>query len=229
MPDVAWEAVAETIMGQYSDLPFVVAADHVRDGARAVCKATIAWEADCPPLTLAPGQFRYPLDVGDDDREVTAVVHADLFSAYRQPDMTVKVLRQVLRREALSGRVAGVQLGWPHLTEEDRGEPRVLMQWDDGEVALAPTPDATVPYAMRLLVALMPSFEAPGMPLDVYSRMEEAIEHATLQRLYAQPQQPWGSQRMADYHGRLRRSAQQNVKGGGGLVQAPARTQVPML
>ena len=226
---VAWEAVAETIMGQYSDLPFVVAADHVRDGARAVCKATLAWELDCPPLPLAPGQFRYALDTGDGDREVTAVVHADLYMAWREPDMTVKVLEQVKRKDALSGRVAGVEVGWPHLPEDRGGEPRVLMMWEDGEVALAPTPDDTVHYAMRMLVALMPSFQAPGMPLDVYSRMETAIEHATLQRLYAQPQQPWGSSRMADYHGRLRRSAQQRVKGSPGIVQAPARTQVPPL
>ena len=227
MPDVAWGDIAETLAEQYSDIPFHVLEENVRHGVRRVCKNSLAWEVDCPPMVLSPGTYRYALDPGDDGREVTAVVRGQLLVDYRQPGMTAKALEAVDRKDAIDGSVAAVGLGWPHVG--DRGEPVAVMMWEDRQFAVAPVPGSDSRYAVRLYVALKPSFEAEGMPLEVYSAMEEAVEHATVQRIYAQPQQPWGSARMADWHGRQARRAEQQVKGGPGVVQFAGRTMVPGL
>ena len=227
MADVRWNDVAETLAGQYSDLPFVVLARNVRDGVRRVCRNTLVWEVDCPPRPLGAGQYRYELDAGDDEREVTAVLRGHLIINYRGEDETGKMLQAVDRKDAIDGKVAAVDVGWPHLGQP--GEPNAVMMWEEGQFALAPTPGDDAVYGVRLYVALMPSHQAQSVPMEVYSRIEEAVEHATLQRIYAQPQQPWGSARMAAYHGRLARSHEQRVKGGPGTVQVVGRTMVPGL
>ena len=229
MTDVYWENIAEILEGEYRDIPFETVAAAARSATRDVCRQTLVWEMDIPPIALAPGQYSYALDAGGEDREVAAVSVAHLYTSYQTPQVQARTLQPAERGHVLTGRHPGIGLGWPHLPDSYRGEPRVVMQWEDGEFAVAPTPDDATKYWIRLFVALMPSHRAPSIPLHVWSQIERAAKHGALQELYQQPQKPWGSARMANYHGQIRRHEEQKIKGGPGVVQTVTRPKMPLL
>jgi hypothetical protein len=69
---------------------------------------------------------------------------------------------------------------WPSLDPAKRATPRLICQLDPDNFILAPLPDATVNYDLKMIVALKPLRDATGMDKNVFDDLENVIVHCNI-------------------------------------------------
>lgn len=165
--------------------PQPVLVQYIRDAAIEVCERTLAWRYDQPLITLSSGIAEYPYEV-----PTGTEVHAFLTATVNNEPMFPMTL------EAIRSKYPS----WPDMPAEQWSDPRYILQLDVDDFAVAPLPDASQPYAVRMIVALKPLRDASGMDKTVFDDLENVIMNGALQNLLVLPNKPWSDRELAVYH-----------------------------
>ena len=89
---------------------------------------------------------------------------------------------------------------WPDLTSAQLSTPQNVCQLDSDNFVLAPVPDATVVYDLKMIVALKPLRTASAMSKSVLDDIENVVMHGALQHLLVLPNRTWTDRELASYH-----------------------------
>jgi hypothetical protein len=89
---------------------------------------------------------------------------------------------------------------WPNLALDKRSDPRVICQLDPDNFILAPLPDDSQTYDVKMIVALKPLRTATEMDQNVFDDLENVIMHGALQHLLVLPDKNWTDRELASYH-----------------------------
>jgi hypothetical protein len=71
---------------------------------------------------------------------------------------------------------------------------------DADNFVLAPVPDATVVYDLKMIVALKPLRTSSAMSKSVLDDIENVVMHGALQHLLVLPNRTWTDRELASYH-----------------------------
>jgi hypothetical protein len=89
---------------------------------------------------------------------------------------------------------------WPSLDPSRRADPRYIVHLDDDTFGVAPLPDDSEPYDLKMIVALKPLRSATGMNQTAMDDLENVIMHGALRDLLVLPNKNWSDRELAAYH-----------------------------
>jgi hypothetical protein len=158
---------------------------YVRNSAIEVCEKTLGWRYEQPLIRLTPGVYEYEYETPDDS-EVTTVIYAAVNGNSITP-----IAQELLHQQYPD---------WPSPEAGKRSTPQALAQLDPDHFVIAPVPDGTITYDIKMFVALKPTLSARGMDSKVMDEMEPIIIHGALQHLLALPNKSWTDRELATYH-----------------------------
>jgi hypothetical protein len=117
---------------------------------------------------------------------------------------------------------------WPSNDPEKRATPRFICQLDPDNFVLAPLPDATVNYDLKMIVALKPLRTSTGMDQNVFDDLENVIMHGALQHLLVLPDKNWSDRELASYHSRqyLYKTTERRARANLGAARASMSVQM---
>ena len=165
--------------------PQPVIEQYVRDAAIEVCERTLAWRYEQPLIRLTQGVYEYPYE-----NPTQSEVHSFLTVAVNGTAIEPATLEQIHRRFP----------DWPSTDPSKRSNPRVILQIDPDNFALAPIPDGAKDYDLKMIVALKPLRSATGMDQTVFDDIENVVMHGALQHLLVLPNKNWADRELAAYH-----------------------------
>lgn len=165
--------------------PQPVLVQYIRDAAIEVCERTLAWRYDQPSITLTPGVPEYPYEAPSQSE-----VHAFLTVTVNGNPIEPVTLEYLHRKFPT----------WPDMSMEQRSEPRHVLQLDADNFAVAPLPDDSQRYELKMIVALKPLRDASGMDKTAFDDLENVIVHGALQNLLVLPGKYWSDRELAAYH-----------------------------
>lgn len=158
---------------------------YVRDSAIETCERTLAWRYEQPKLRLTPGVYDYSYSAPT-DAEVYAILTATVNGTKLLP-LTLEQLHDA-------------HPNWPSTNKDERSQPRFLTQLDPSTFYLAPVPDNTRKYDVRMIVVIKPARSATGMNATILNELETVIMHGALQHLLVLPGKDWSDRELATYH-----------------------------
>lgn len=213
MAERAFATLVSRVAPSAYGCPQPTVVQYIRDAAIEACERTLAWRSVLAPVTLVAGsyQYAYPVPAGTE-------VHA-VFTA---------TINDVRIAAAPLESVCGVYPSWPNMPDAQRAAPRYLVHLDSDTFAVAPVPDAVVPYVMRMIVALKPLRTAVGMEQTVFDELENVIVHGALQQLLVLPEKPWSDRELAGYHAKqfLFKVTERRARADSGSARAPLFVQM---
>lgn len=165
--------------------PQPIIQQYVRDAAIEACERTLAWRYEQPTIRLTPGVYEYPYT-----NPLQTEVHAFLTATVNNVPLTPVTLEQLY----------GMYPDWPNLALDKRSDPRVICQLDPDNFILAPLPDDSQTYDVKMIVALKPLRTATEMDQNVFDDLENVIMHGALQHLLVLPDKNWTDRELASYH-----------------------------
>jgi hypothetical protein len=165
--------------------PQPIVEQYVRDAAIEVCERTLSWRYEQPKIRLTPGVYEYPYE-----NPTGTEVHAFLSVAVNGSNIEPATLEQLTRKYP----------AWPDLTPEQLSTPQNICQLDADNFVLAPVPDATVVYDLKMIVALKPLRTSSAMAKSVLDDIESVVMHGALQHLLVLPNRTWTDRELASYH-----------------------------
>lgn len=178
-------SLATRLASSVPGCPQPVIEQHIRDSAIEVCERTLAWRYQQPSIRLTPGVYEYAYN-----NPTQSEVHAFLTATVNGVPLEPVTLEQLY----------GSYPDWPNLATDKRANPRLICQLDPDNFVLAPLPDATVAYDLKMIVALKPLRTATGMDKTVFDDIENVIMHGALQHLLVMPNKNWSDRELAAYH-----------------------------
>jgi hypothetical protein len=89
---------------------------------------------------------------------------------------------------------------WPNQSANEYAEPRYITQLDPDNFSVAPLPDSTQNYDVRMIVCLKPLRTATKMDKKFLDELENVIMHGALQHLLVLPDRTWSDRELASYH-----------------------------
>ena len=186
---------------------------YVRDAAIEVCEKTLVWRYEQPLIRLTPGVYDYDYETPD-YTEVVAIIHA----AVNGDPITPLVQEDVHR----------LYPAWPSVDVNTRSAPRHISQFDPDQFILAPTPDNSKLYDIKLFVALKPTPDADGMDKTPFDECEQLIIHGALQHLLLLPNRSWTDRELAVYHAKqfTYKTASRRAKANLGVARASMTAQM---
>lgn len=161
---------------------------YVRYSAIEVCERTLGWRYEQDAIPLTAGVYAYDYELPD-DTEVAAVMHAAV------NDSIIPFLTQ----DQLHTRYPA----WPQIAAADRSIPAAVSQLDVDHFVVAPVPDDSDTFSMKMFLALRPTPTSTGMDTTAFDEMERSIFHGALKMLLAIPEKSWTDQDLAATHARL--------------------------
>lgn len=186
---------------------------YVRDAAIEVCEKTLVWRYEQPLIRLTPGVYEYEYETPENS-EIVAVLHSTVNGEAISP----------LTQE----QVHNIYPNWPSTDASQRSNPRHLSQFDPDHFVVAPVPDATRPYDMKMFVALRPSITARGMDQTAFDECEQLIIHGALQYLLILPDKSWTDRELGTYHAKqfAYKTAARRAKANLGVARASMTVQM---
>lgn len=178
-------SLADRLAPSVTGCPTPIVIQYIRDSAIEACERTLAWRYEQPAIRLTPGVYEYPYE-----NPSQSEVHAFLTATVNGNPVDPVTLEQVYRRYPQ----------WPEMPIELRSDPRLVLQFDPDNFAVAPIPDDSQTYDMRMIVALKPLRTASGMDKTVFDDLENVIMHGALQHLLVLPGKNWTDRELATYH-----------------------------
>ncbi len=165
--------------------PTPVIEQYVRDAAIEACERTLAWRYEQPAIRLVTGAYDYEFDTPDD-----AEVHAFITATVNDKRLTPVTLEQLY----------DLYPKWPHQAANEYAEPRYVTQLDPDHFSVAPLPDASQNYDVRMIVCLKPLRTATKMDKTFLDELENVIMHGALQHLLVLPDRTFSDRELASYH-----------------------------
>jgi hypothetical protein len=193
--------------------PRPVIEQYVRDAAIEVCEKTLVWRYEQPLIRLTPGVYDYDYETPD-DTEVVAIIHSAVNGAHISP--------------ATQDDFHRLYPAWPSTDVNTRSMPRHISQFDPDQFILAPTPDNSQTYDIKLFVALKPTPDASGMDKTPFDECEQLIVHGALQHLLVLPDKSWTDRELATYHAKqfTYKTASRRAKANLGVARASMGVQM---
>jgi hypothetical protein len=194
--------------------PLPVISNYIRDAAVEVCERTLAWRYEQPVMQLTAGEYTYAYDTPADTE-----VHAFLTASVNNEIVTPLIIEDVHTKFPY----------WPDTSVEYRSNPRYISQLDADNFVVAPVPDDSKTYDVRMILALKPIRTASGMDKSVFDDLENVIMHGALQHLLVLPNKPWSDRELAAYHAKqylsktVERRARANLGAGRASVSVQFR------
>jgi len=165
--------------------PQPVIVQYVRDAAIEVCERTLSWRYMQPLTRVVPGVYEYPYN-----NPTGSEVHAFLTATINDERLEPVTLEQL----------ASMYPDWPSTDVNKRSDPRLVCQIDPDNFVIAPIPDDSKTYNIKMIVALKPLRDATGMDKTVFDELEDTIMHGALQHLLVLPDKNWSDRELAAYH-----------------------------
>jgi len=165
--------------------PTPVIEQYVRDAAIEACERTLAWRYEQPKIRLVPGAHDYAYE-GPDDAEIHAFLTATVNGRALKP-ITLEQLYDIYPK-------------WPDQSVNERAEPMYITQLDPDNFSVAPIPDNSTTYDVRMIVCLKPLRTATKMDKKFLDELENVIMHGALQHLLVLPDRTWSDRELASYH-----------------------------
>ena len=165
--------------------PQPILEQYIRDAAIECCEKTLAWRYEQPSIRLTPGVYEYPYN-----NPLQTEVHAFLTAAVNGAPLTPLTLEKLYMHYP----------NWPDLDPDQRADPRYICQLDPDNFVLAPLPDASVAYDLKMIAVLKPLRTATGMDKSIMDDLENTIMHGALQHLLVMPNKNWSDRELATYH-----------------------------
>jgi len=178
-------SLATRLASSVPGCPQPVVEQHIRDAAIEVCERTLAWRYEQPAIRLTPGVYAYPYS-----NPSQSEVHAILTAAVNGEKLDAVTLEQLHDHYP----------DWPNPAVGKRATPRLICQLDPDNFVLAPLPDSTTNYDLKMIVALKPLRSATAMDKTVFDEIENVIMHGALQHLLVMPNKAWSDRELAAYH-----------------------------
>lgn len=193
--------------------PQPVVEQYVRDAAIDACERTLAWRYEQPAIRLTPGVYDYPYE-----QPTGSEVHAFLTVAVngtRLEPVTIEKLHRLYP-------------DWPDLDPEYRADPRYISQLDVDNFTLAPIPDDSDAYDLRMIVALKPLRDAHSMDKSAMDDLENVIMHGALRELLVLPNKNWSDRELATYHAKqyITKTAERRARAMLGAGRASVSVQM---
>ena len=165
--------------------PTPVIEQYVRDAAIEACERTLAWRYEQPAVRLVTGAHHYEFETPD-DAEVHAFLTATVNGTSLKP-ITIEQLYDILPK-------------WPYQASNEYAEPRYVTQIDPDHFCVAPLPDNSKAYDVRMIVCLKPLRSATKMDKKFLDELENVIMHGALQHLLVLPDRTFSDRELASYH-----------------------------
>jgi len=193
----------------------------VRDIAIEVCEKTLVWRYEQDPITLTSGVYEYDYDIPTGS-EVVAVIHAALNSGVEFLNTLDPAVQEDLHR---------MYPDWPSADANKRSSPRFVGQFDPDHFVVAPVPDSTRVYTVKMFLALRPTPDATGMDKIAFDECEQLITHGVLQHLHTLPDKSWTDYNLASYHAKqyTYKTALRRAKANLGATRAPLTVRMAPL
>jgi len=117
---------------------------------------------------------------------------------------------------------------WPNQSTDEQAEPRFLTQLDPDHFSLAPVPDNSVTYDVRMILCLKPLRTSTKMDKTVLDELENVIMHGALQHLLVLPDRSWSDRELATYHAKqfVMKTAERRARTNLGASKASMRVQM---
>jgi hypothetical protein len=181
----------------FPDMPEPVVLGAVRNAAIEFCEKSLYWTYEHDPISAVADLTEYEFDLPE-DTEVAKIIDG-WYDDHVRGRQGATVLRNYILLEdgahllqedgyrlvfASEERLQGqFQTPWRQTT----GSAAFITQMDPQSFLLAPAPAENITDAIRLIVALKPTRDAPGIDDMFYSRWLEEIAGGARARLYAIP------------------------------------------
>jgi len=165
--------------------PTPVIEQYVRDAAIEACERTLAWRYEQPSIRLVPGAHDYAYETPD-DAEVHAFLTATVNGRMLKP-ITIEQLYDIYPK-------------WPNQAANERAEPMYVTQLDPDNFSVAPVPDNSTTYDVKMIVCLKPLRTATKMDKKFLDELENVIMHGALQHLLVLPDRTFSDRELASYH-----------------------------
>lgn len=213
MPDRSFISLENKLAANVPGCPRPTIEQFVRDIAIEVCEKTLVWRFEQDIVVLTPGIYEYEYEVPTNS-EVVAVIHAALLSGGVYAGTLDPVVQEDLHR---------LYPDWPSNDIAKRSSPRVIGQFNPDHFVVAPVPDATNPYSVKMFLALRPTQDATGMDKTALDEVEQLITHGVLQHLHTIPDKSWTDYGVASYHAKQYsyKTALRRAKANLGVSRAP--------
>jgi hypothetical protein len=180
-----FHSLVQRLVTSVPGCPQPVIEQYVRDSAIDACERTLAWRYEQPLIRLTPGVYDYPYE-NPTQSEVHAFITASVNGRSLSP-----VTMEWLHRSYPD---------WPSTNPDHRADPRYIVHLDDDTFAVAPIPDDSQLYDLKMIVALKPLRTATGMDQTAMDDLENVIMHGALRDLLVLPNKNWSDRELASYH-----------------------------
>ncbi len=193
--------------------PQPILEQHIRDSAIETCERTLAWRYEQPSTRLTPGVYEYPYN-----NPLQTEVHAFITAAVNGSPLEPLTLEQLYMKYP----------NWPDLDVDQRADPRFICQLDPDNYVLAPLPDASKAYDIKMIVVLKPLRTATGMDKTIFDDLENVIMHGALQHLLVMPNKNWSDRELATYHAKqyLSKITERRARANIGAARASMSVQM---
>jgi hypothetical protein len=138
-----------------------------------------------PTIRVTPGVYEYPYT-----NPTGSEVHAFLTATVNGESLEPVTLENL----------ADMYPDWPNIATDKRSDPRLICQIDPDNFVVAPVPDNSKTYDIKMIVALKPLRDATAMDKTVFDELEDTIMHGALQHLLVLPDKNWTDRELAAYH-----------------------------
>ena len=213
MADRTFNDIVNRLSPSVPGCPTPVVEQYVRDAAIEACEKTLAYRYEQPPIRLVPGAHFYLYDT-----PVNTEVHAILTATVNDSKLTPVTLEHLY----------DMYPKWPNQSTDERAEPRFLTQIDPDHFSVAPLPDASQNYDVRMIVCLKPLRTATKMDKTVLDELENVVMHGALQHLLVLPDRTWSDRELATYHAKqfVQKTAERRARTNLGASKASMRVQM---
>jgi len=193
--------------------PQPIILQYVRDSAIEACEKTLAWRYQQPDIRLTPGVFEYPYN-----NPTSTEVHAFLTATVNGVPVDPVTLEQLYKAYP----------DWPSNDPNKRADPRLICQLDPDNFVIAPLPDNSKTYDLKMIVALKPLRDSSGMDKSVLDDLENVIMHGALQHLLVLPDKNWSDRELATYHAKqyLSKITERRARANLGAARASMSVQM---
>ena len=192
--------------------PSPVVEQYVREAAIEACERTLTWRYEQPRIRLTTGAAEYAYE-SPTDSEVHAFITATCNDQQLKP-VTIEQLYDLYPK-------------WPNQASNEYAQPKYITQLDPDNFMVAPQPDSTTTYDVRMIVCLKPLRTATTMDKTVLDDLETVIMHGALQHLLVLPDRTWSDRELASYHAKqfAFKLSERRARGNLGASRASMRVQ----
>ena len=166
--------------------PQPVILTHICSAAIEACERTGAWRYQQADVDLTAGTSSYAFVPPDAETEV----HTILTATVNGNRLVPATLEQVVSRYPK----------YPSTVVAERTTPQYLVHINPDTFDVAPVPDDSTTYTVKMFLALKPIRTATGMEDTVMDDLETVIMHGALQHLLVLPETTWSDRELAAYH-----------------------------